>query len=342
MDITNFKNFDNHEFVILINDKKSGLKAVLAIHNTVLGPATGGTRYRHYASTEAAIEDALRLSRTMTYKCAMAKVPFGGGKGVIIAGDKNKKSAMLKAYSQRLNFFGGNFTTGEDIGIEKKDLKILQKFSPYVNGKKAGELGPWAALGIFSAMTAACKIIYHQDNLKDKTVAIKGLGKVGSNLCALALRSGARIIAADIDPISIKRAKKTFPQIEIVAPELIHKIQTDIFSPCAINGDLNITTIPELKCKIVCGGANNQLASPECGEMLQKKGIIYVPDFIANAGGLINVVGELNFKTYNAKWVEEKTRSIYKTTQTIINLSQKQHLPEETVAINLANKILSK
>ncbi len=341
MDIKDFKNFDGHELVVLINDRASGLKAVIAIHSTKLGPATGGTRYWHYGKFQDAIEDALRLSKSMTYKCALAGVPFGGGKGVIMAIGKGKKPAVLKTYAERLNLFKGNFTTGEDIGIEKKDLKILQKFSPFINGKKAGELGPWAALGVFTAMTAACEIVYGEKKLKNKTVSIKGLGKVGLNLCKLVLNSGAKIIAADINPAQIKKTKKLFPQIKIVNYKCIHQLPTDIFSPCALNGDLNPHTIPQLKCKIVCGGANNQLATSVCNTLLQKRNIIYVPDFVANAGGLINIAGELNFKTYNRRWVEKKVAGIYRTTKKIISLSRQQHLPEEVVAKKIGNKIFS-
>ncbi len=168
------------------------------------------------------------------------------------------------------------------------------------------------------------------------------MGKVGLNFCSLAINSGAKIIAADINPATVKKAKKAFPQIKIVSPALIHKAEVDIFCPCALNGDLNSKTIPQLKCKIVCGGANNQLESPECNVLMQKRNIIYVPDFVANAGGVINIAGELGFKNYNQKWVEKKVRGVHQTTQKIIRLSQKFHLPEEVVAINLANKILAK
>lgn len=340
-----FEEFDNHELVASFADKKSGLRAFVAIHNTNLGPATGGTRYWHYHSEEEAIKDALRLSRAMTYKCALARVPHGGGKGVIIANSHNPhKREFLSSYAKRINLFRGNFTTGEDMGITEDDIVFMLKHSPYINGRPnvAGDLAPWAALGVFYAMRGALESLWGSSSMEGRTVGIKGIGKLGFELCKLLENEGVQIIAADINSQRVKLAQRKFPNMKIVNPSEIHKQRVDIYAPCALGDEFNKKTIPQLKCQIVCGGANNQLASREDGERLHSWGILYVPDYLANAGGLINVVAELDKKGYSRRRVQRKVKAIKVTTKKIIALSQKQNKPTSEVADRLAEAIFMK
>jgi leucine dehydrogenase len=336
--------FKNHEQIVELNDPASGLKGFIAIHSTVLGPATGGTRYWRYNSAQLAIKDALRLSEAMSYKCALAGVPFGGGKAVIMAPKNQLKTpALLKKFAQSINALNGVFSTGEDIGIEEKDITLMKRHSPYINGgQKSGSLGPWAALGVFNALKAALKTTNKTSSLKNRKIAIKGLGKVGGGLCKLIIEQGGQVIGSDINPKVIKNIKKRFPGITLVPPKIIHKQTVDVFSPCALNGDLNPKTILELKCKIVCGGANNQLAFENCGELLRKKGILYIPDFVANAGGLINAVAERHNGHYDKQWVIKKVNHISATANKIIAASRQSGLPTNVIAKKMAERIITK
>jgi leucine dehydrogenase len=336
--------FKNHKQIVELNDPSSGLKGFIAIHSTMLGPATGGTRYWAYSSAKLALKDALRLSEAMSYKCALANVPFGGGKAVIITPkNKLKTPALLKKFAQSVNALNGQFSTGEDIGIEEKDITLMKRYSSYINGGKiSGSLGPWAALGVFIALKAALKATYKSSSLKKRKIAIKGLGKVGGGLCKLVLAHGGQVIGCDINPEAEKKIKKLFPRVKLVPPKNIHKQVVDIFSPCALSGDLNPKTIKELKCKIVCGGANNQLAFEDCGEMLRKKNILYIPDFVANAGGLINAVAERHNGHYDKKWVIKKVNDISATVNKIIVKSKQNNLSTNVVAKKMAEQIIAR
>lgn len=342
MEIEKLPEFDNHELVSFFYDKPTGLKGFIAIHNTNLGPAAGGTRYWPYPSDEEALRDVLNLSRAMTYKCALARVPYGGAKAVIIADPKKPKTRnFLAAYSRVVNLFKGNFITGEDVGIEERDIEVLTRHSKFIVGRKTkgGDLSPWAALGVFSAMQAALSLIFGENHMERKTFAIKGLGKVGGELARLIYESGGRVIGSDIDPEKVALAKKRFPRIKIVKPEEIHKQTCDVFAPCALGCEINSLTIKEFNCPIVCGAANNQLCEPEDGLLIHRRGILYVPDYLANAGGLINVVGELRRGGYDRKWVEAKCLGVRKTTLEILKISKKKNVPSSLVADQIAEKI---
>jgi len=334
------KEFDNHEFVSFFYDKKIGLCGFIAIHNTNLGPAAGGTRYFAYKSETEALDDALRLSRAMTYKCALAGVPYGGGKAVIVASKSGQKSKeFLKAYAKKVNLLKGNFYTGEDVGMTQRDINILAKSSPYIIGEKAGDLGPWTALGMFYALKAGLKTVFGTDIVEGRTFAVKGLGKIGLEFSKLIYKNGGQIIVADINLGSVKNAKKKFPKINIVSSSEIHRQKVDVYSPCAMGGEFNKKNIRELKCKIICGGANNQLASGEDGKTIYQKGILYIPDYLANSGGLINIVGELDKGGYSQHRVEKKIKEIQKTAEKIINLSNKKNEPTNFIADRLAEQI---
>lgn len=345
LEIEKLSEFDNHELVSYFYDKPSGLKGFVAIHNTKLGPALGATRFWHYESDELALKDALKLSRGMAYKCALAKLPYGGGKGVIMADKKMTKTPeMIKAYAKFIDSLKGKFYTGQDVGMAKEDVKVMAEVTPYIIGKipnKSDDPPYWTALGVFSAALAGLEEINGVPQVRNTTFAIKGLGNVGSALCKMILENGGSVVAADIDPAKVKLAKKKFPGIKIVSPSVIHKQEVDIFSPCALGGCLHQNNIPELKCKVVCGGANNQLTTPEDGARLYRRKILYIPDYLANSGGLINVAAELRPGGYSRTWVERKCKQIQTTTKKIISLSRRYNKPTNVVADRLAEKMFN-
>lgn len=341
--IENLPEFQNHEMVSFFYDEKTGLRGFIAIHNTNLGPATGGTRYFEYKTEEDGLRDALRLSRAMTYKCALANVPYGGGKAVIIKDNKKPKNKIfLETYAKKINLFHGNFYTGEDVGISEKDAEILAQKSKFIVGspEKAGDPSPWASLGVFYALKVALKEVFGSEEIKGKTFAIKGLGKVGLELLRLIYKEGGEIVAADINPKAVAAALKKFPKIKIVSSENIHKEKVDVYSPCAMGNEFNAKKISELKCAIVCGGANNQLSSEQDGEVLYKKNILYIPDYLANGGGVINVVAELDKDGYSRGRVLEKVKNIQNTASKVIELSKKRKKPTNYIADELAESII--
>ena len=342
MEIEKLPEFDNHELVSFFCDQKTGLRGYIAIHNTNLGPSAGGTRYFPYKNDEEALRDALRLSRAMTYKCALVGVPYGGAKAtIIIDPQKPKTREFLIEYAKRVNLLNGNYITGEDVGVNQRDVDILSNNSKFIvgNSKSGGDLGPWAALGVFSAIKGALEVVFGSAEIKNRTFAVKGLGKVGLSLAVHINKYGGKIIGVDINPEALKTAKKTIPNIRFVSPSLIHKQKVDVYSPCAMGGEFNEKTIKELRCKIICGGANNQLANPKIGEELHRLKILYVPDYLANAGGLISVVGELRKGGYDLGWVEKKCLEIKKTAKKIIELSKKEKKPTSVVTDRLAESI---
>lgn len=339
MNIERLPEFDNHKLVSFFNDKKTGLRGFIAIHNTNLGPAAGATRYWNYLSEEDGLRDALRLSKGMTYKAALAGLNYGGGKSVIIADGKIKKSsAFFKAYAEKINLLNGNFYTGEDVGMNRNDVGVMAKYTPFVIGKLKESNQPpfWTAVGIFSAIEAAVESVFGAKNIKGKTFAVKGLGKVGMELCKIIHKNGGHIIGADVNPKIIKLAKKHFPKIKLVKPSEIHKKKVNIYCPCALGGEFNKKTVSELRCDIICGGANNQLASMEAGKYIYKSGILYIPDYLANAGGLINVVAELDKGGYNRDKVEKKVKTIGAIAEIIIKKSLKNKIPTNEVADSMA------
>jgi len=343
-DLLRIPEFHDHEAVVYLNDKKSGLRGFIGIHNTNLGPAAGGTRYWHYTSEKDALRDAMRLSRAMTYKCALARVPHGGAKGVIMANSHHRASELFTAYAKRVNLLRGTFSTGEDVGLTPEHLRVLEKNSPYIIGRErfAGNPSPWAAKGVFHAMRAALETTFGTDEIAGRTFAIKGLGKVGTVLCGMLYERGGRIIGADIDAARVKSVKRKYPKVEIVSPKDIHHQRVDVFAPCALGDEFSKKTIPQLRCQVVCGGANNQLTTPEDGNRLHSWGILYVPDYLANGGGLINVVAELDKRGYSRKRVERKVQGIYGTAKEIIQRSRGENKPTSEVADRLAETIFLK
>jgi leucine dehydrogenase len=282
--------FDAHEQIVFAHDPASGLRAIIAIHDTTLGPALGGCRIRDYVSEGEALADVLRLSRGMSYKAALAGLPLGGGKAVILtAPGRPKTPAMMRAMGEAVERLGGRYITAEDVGSSVADMDEVARATAHVGGRDAdgGDPSPFTARGVFLCLEAAVRHRLGR-GLDGIHVALKGLGHVGFALAGFLHQAGARLTVADIDPARVARARESFGAA--AAPvEAIAAVQADVFAPCALGGDLSAATIPALGAGIVCGAANNQLAAPEDGAHLLRRGVLYCPDYLVNAGGVISV-----------------------------------------------------
>lgn len=333
--------FDNHEFIISLNDKKSGLKAYIAIHNTNLGSALGGTRMAHYSSDIEALKDVLNLSKAMSYKCALANLPYGGGKGVIIIDDRLDRDQTLLAYGRLVEKLKGLFKTGTDVGISDDDVKEMATQTSYMLGVVEADRADLntsnvAALGVFCAMKATLRNLYGNTDFKGKKIAVKGVGKLGAELTRLAQNAGANVIIADVDSVKTQSLKKQLQNVTISSVDEIHQQEVDIYSPCALGNDLTPKIVGELRCKAVAGGANNQLSDIESGDLLSQLGILYAPDYISNAGGLIYVADELEPGGFDKDRVIRRTKAIEDTMNTIFQQASQQHVSTHRIADKLA------
>jgi leucine dehydrogenase len=282
--------YDDHEQVVFARDAEAGLTAIIAVHNTNLGPALGGCRIWDYATEDEAVTDVLRLSRGMTYKAALAGLALGGGKSVILADAKTDKTpALMRAMGRAVERIGGRYIVAEDVGATVADMDEIARETPHVSGTSAnvGDPSPWTARGVYLAMQAAARHRWGA-GIEGRTVSVTGLGHVGSSLCRHLAGAGARLIVSDIHGEAVRRMVEETGAAP-VAPEAAHAAEAEIFAPCALGGGLNARTIPEIRAELVCGAANNQLATREDGERLAERGILYTPDYLANAGGLISV-----------------------------------------------------
>lgn len=331
--------FDGHENVWLGRDESRGLRAIVAIHNTALGPALGGTRIWKHDTFEDALTDALRLSRGMTLKSAVAGMPFGGGKAVIWADAKTEKTeALLEAYAEMLIALRGQFFTGEDVGLTVPDADLLRARTSNVTGTTLGGSGnpsPVTAHGVFLGLKAALKHRNGSDALSGVRVAVQGLGSVGYALCEALAGEGASLCVTDIDPARVEKAK-TRLGAEIIDADAIVAAEADIFAPCALGGVLSATTIPDLKAKIVAGSANNQLAGHADARLLREKGVLYAPDYVINAGGLINVAAELAPDGYDRDEAMAKVTEIPVTLTDIFKRAEATNRPTNDVAEEIA------
>ena len=291
--IFNEVNFDDHEQVVFVSEAKSGLKGIIAVHNTHLGPAMGGCRMWNYASEALAVNDVLRLSRGMTYKNAVAGLPIGGGKSVLIGNPKTDKTpALFEALGEALERLGGRYITAEDVGTSPQDMAHVATQTRYVAGLGAsGDPSPYTALGCFVGAQAAVKHHFNRDTMDGLTVALQGLGHVGFDYARRLHAAGAKLVVADIDEVALERARAEFGA-QVVGVDAIYDVEADIYAPCALGATLNPHTLSRLRVKIVAGGANNQLATDEIGDILRQKGVLYTPDFVLNAGGIIKVCYE--------------------------------------------------
>ncbi len=320
-----------HEQIIICSDPEVGLRAIIAIHNTALGPALGGTRLWPYASEADALRDVLRLSRGMTYKAAVAGLNLGGGKAVIIGDPKKLKSeALFRAYGRFVEGLAGRYITAEDVNITVRDMEYVRMETKYVTGISralggSGDPSSVTALGTYMGMKACAKKVYGSDSLAGKKIAIQGAGAVSTHLAHFLQKEGAKMYVSDIFSEKVNRLAADV-NAEIVPSEKIYDTDADIFSPCALGGILNTDTIARLNCAIVAGCANNQLDSErQHGPMLIEKGILYAPDYVINAGGLINVANEL--EGYNRDYAHEQATRIYDTILNILDRAEAEGIP---------------
>ena len=320
-----------HEEVVFFSDPSCNLKAVVAIHDTTLGPALGGTRMWNYKSTDEAVEDVLRLSRGMTYKAAISGLNLGGGKAVII-GDptKDKSEALFRAFGRFIDSLNGRYITAEDVNTNVDDMEHIFTETANVTGVAeinggSGNPSPWTARGVFRGMEASCLKVFGDRSLKGKVVALQGAGSVGTYLGKHLHESGAKIYFTDMNEANIARFKEAVPTAEFVGLNDIYDVRADIYAPCALGATVNDQTIERLKVKIICGAANNQLAENRHGDMLKERGILYAPDYLINAGGLMNV--SIEFEGWSAEKSSKMVDKIFDTTLNIFKLSDEQNIP---------------
>ncbi len=317
-----------HEKVIICQDRQSGLKAVIAIHSTVLGPALGGARYREYSSDEEAIVDVLNLSRGMSYKNAVAGLDFGGGKAVII-GDpaRTKSKELLLAFGRCVASLGGSYVTGSDLGTTTADMDVVARVCRWTAGRSrkvdgVGEMALYTARGVLNSMKAAAYHRWGTSSLRSRTVGVEGLGAVGQPLVELLVRQGASVVVTDALEEAVARVTARFPQCAVVddTRALIRSPGLDVYAPCALGGVLNDDTAPVITAEVVCGAANNQLAHPRVERQLADRRVVYVPDYVANAGGVIHAVGELH--GHPADQTSLNLEKIFDTTLAVLNRAE--------------------
>lgn len=334
--------YDNHELVSFHQHRASGLRAIIALHSSVLGPAAGGCRMYPYSCDEAALNDVLRLSRGMTYKSALAELPFGGGKSVIIGDPRQQKSpALLRAMGDFVHSLGGRYTAAEDSGTSVADMRIMRERTPWVSGLGDNEFGgdpsPSTALGVFLGIRTAVHHRLLSDGLGELKVAIQGLGHVGYHLARLLRREGATVYGADVNAANLQRAVQELGVIPVDADQILFQ-EVDVLAPCAMGAVLNRESIPRLRAGIVAGAANNQLATEEDGRHLQDRGILYCPDFLINAGGIIDVYHQ-GLGSSNERKLAHIRRVETKLLQ-VLEQAQQSHLPSHLVAEQLAEQYL--
>lgn len=335
----------NHEKVVFCHDHDTGLKAIISVHNTVLGPAIGGTRMWAYASEAEALNDVLRLSRAMTYKAAISGLNMGGGSAVIIGDAKeNKSEALLRKFGRFVKNLNGSFITAEDIGMTPKDMECIRMETTYVTGLPesmggGGDPSPVAAYGTYMGMKAAVKKAFGSDSLQDRKIAVQGVGNVGAFLIELLAKEHAQIFITDIYEDKLREVSSKYGT-KVVGMNEIYDLEVDVYAPCGLGGTINDKTIDRFKCKVVAGSANNQLRNEEVhGAALAERGIIYAPDFLINAGGLINVCSELG--GYNRETAYARTERIYSYTLDILNLAERENIHTQLAATKIAEKRIS-
>jgi leucine dehydrogenase len=338
-------NGDGYEQVVFCTDDQSGLRAIIAIHSTALGPALGGTRFYPYETEDQALVDVLRLAKGMTYKAAAAGLDLGGGKAVIIGDPKRiKTEELLRAYGRFVETLGGRYITAEDVGTALEDMDTVRRESRWVTGCShtyggSGDPSPVTAYGVLQGIKACVLEVFGSPELKGRTVALQGVGKVGYALCGHLVEEGAKVTIGDIDLDNLARAVADFG-VETTPLDGIHTLETDIFAPCALGGGINDDTISELRCKIIAGPANNQLATEAHGDKLRDLGILYAPDFVINAGGLINVEDEL--RGYDRERALKKVEGIYRALQLIFAMSNERGISTSRAALEHAEQRIRK
>lgn len=331
-----------HEQVVFCTDTDTGLKAIIAIHDTTLGPALGGTRMWNYSNESDALQDVLRLSRGMTFKAAISGLNLGGGKAVIIGDSTSEKTeSLMKKFGEYVDVLGGKYITAEDVGMNTKDMEYVREMTKHVTGIPesmggSGDPSPVTAYGVYWGMKASAKYKWGSESLEGKTILVQGVGHVGENLVKHTTEEGAKVFITDINEEKLAEVAEKYGA-EIIMGDSIYDMDMDIYAPCALGATLNTDTINRLKCKIVAGAANNQLEDEVVhGKMIKDKGIVYAPDFLINAGGLINVYSEIN--GYNREKSLDKTKKIYDTTLEILLKAEQEDISTHTAALAIAEQ----
>ena len=341
MDVFSSPAFDDHEQVIFFYDRDSGLQAIIALHDTTLGPAVGGCRMWPYASEAEALTDVLRLSKGMTFKAAMAELPYGGGKTVIIGDSrKDKSEALFRALGRAIDSLGGRYYTGEDVGTSPADMDWAREETRYVLGCDKGGSGdpsPVTARGVWLGIRAAVKHQLGRDDLDGVRIAIQGLGHVGYNLARLLAQDGARLLIADLDGARVERAADEFAARPLAADAILGA-ECDVLAPCALGGVINDGTVARLACRIVAGAANNQLLEDRHGAALHARGILYAPDYVINAGGLINIAQELEPGGYDRDRALARVAAIGTTLEEVFERAAQADVPTHEVADRIARE----
>jgi leucine dehydrogenase len=344
MSVFSMPDFDNHEEVVFVRNEAAGLSAIIAIHNTALGPACGGTRMWPYASDDEATKDALRLARGMTYKSAMAKLPLGGGKAVIIGDAKRDKTEkLLLAHARAVDQLGGRYITAMDVNMTPDDMRVIARGTKHVAGftqagKAGGDSGPMTALGVFVSLKAAVEHRLKTDKLKGIRVAVQGLGAVGFELCQHLHKEGAVLIVSDLNSERAAKAETMFGA-KTVSPDHILSADADVLSPCALGAVINDRTLSQLKAKVIVGGANNQLAEDRHGDELMKRGALFAPDYVANGGGIIRVAGQIF--NWSDGDIETRVRAIATTLREIFVRADSVKRPTNVIADEIARERVS-
>jgi valine dehydrogenase (NAD+) len=335
-----------HEQVVFCQDRASGLKSIIGIYSTSLGPALGGTRFYPYESESAALDDVLALSKGMAFKNALAGLDLGGGKAVII-GDPatDKTEALLRAYGRFIQSLSGRYITACDVGTYVQDMDVIARESTFVTGRSpedggAGDSSVLTAFGVFQGMRASAKHVWGNPELHGRRVGVAGIGKVGHLLVGHLVEAGAQVVVSDVAPQAIERTRALYPGVEVVSDaNALVRSDLDVFAPCALGGALNDETVGVLRAKIVCGAANNQLAHPGVDKLLDDRGILYAPDYVVNAGGVIQVSDEL--RGFDFGRAKRKTTAIFDTTKAVFALAKTDGVPPAAAADRLAERRIS-
>jgi valine dehydrogenase (NAD+) len=333
-----------HEQVVFCQDPQSGLKAIIAIYSTALGPALGGTRFYPYPSEAAALEDVLKLSRAMAYKAACAGVDLGGGKAVILGDPTTQKTEpLLRAYGRMVESLGGRYYTACDVGTYVHDMDVIAKETRFVTGRSpehggAGDSAVLTAFGVFQSMRAAAQHAWGSPSLAGRRVAVEGVGKVGHHLVEHLLEDGAQVVVSDVDQQAVRRVTDAFGQVEVAPVDELPRLPVDVFAPCALGGSLDDDLVPLLQATVVCGAANNQLAHPGVEKVLADRGVLYAPDYVANAGGLIQVEDEALNPVFSFERAKAKATRIFDTTLEVFRLADAEGVPPAVAADRLAER----
>jgi len=346
MGVFDHAEFNDHESLHFFNDAATGLRAIIAIHSTTLGPAAGGCRRWSYANDADALTDALRLSRGMTYKNAVAQLPFGGGKAVILANDAAPRSdQQFSALGRAVASLGGRYITAEDVGVSVDDMRCVQQETRFVSGlpqdgdSAGGDPSPWTAVGVFLGIQAAIKARLNRNSCDGLTVAVQGVGHVGSHLCQLLHDAGAKLFVADVNRDNLSAVSAAMP-VEVIAPSDILYADVDVLAPCALGNVLTSATIPRIKAKIIAGAANNQLSTEADGARLAERDILYAPDYVINAGGIISVSHEYH-NSSSAEQVRSDVAKIPQRLETLFADASESGRPTNELADELARRLIA-